>query len=146
MLLAQEVTMKKVINIFLGIILGAFLVSCSTIVVQDVWESAVYTESQELGTGEKTITVYVIAEEKTVEFTVHTDKETLGEALIEHNLIAGENSSYGLYVKEVNGIYADYNTTKSYWGINKNGESLMTGVDAEKITDGDEYEFVYTKN
>ncbi|MBR5809520.1 MAG: DUF4430 domain-containing protein, partial [Clostridia bacterium] len=46
----------------------------------------------------------------------------------------------------VNGVFADYNTTKSYWGINKNGESLMTGVDSAKIADGDSYEFVYNKN
>ncbi len=139
--------MKKVINIMLGIVLCIVLVSCgANETPQDIWESATYTENQEFGTGETTITVDVIAEDGSVEFTVHTDKETLGDALLEHDLISGDDGAYGLYVKVVNGIYADYNTTKSYWGINKNGESLMTGVDTEEIADGDTYEFVYTKN
>ena len=138
--------MKKAVNIILGLALCIVLVSCGANVSQNIWGSATYTENQEIGTGEKTITVDVLAEEKTVEFTVHTDKETLGDALLEYELIAGDKGAYGLYVKVVNGIYADYNTTKSYWGINKNGESLMTGVDAEKIADGDNYEFIYTKN
>ena len=140
-------TAKSVIKIVLGILLCVLLVSCNaTDIPKDIWESATYTENQELGSGEKTITVEVLAEEKSVEFMVHTDKETLGDALLEHNLISGEQGAYGLYVKVVNGILADYNTTKSYWGINKNGESLTTGVDSDKILDGDSYEFIYTKN
>lgn len=138
--------MKKLLKILICMAIGIVLVSCGGNQKQDVWESATYTENQEFGVGEKTIAIDVIAEEISVEFMVHTDKETLGDALLEHDLIAGDSGAYGLYVKKVNGIYADYNTTKSYWGINKNGESLMTGVDAEKISDGDKYEFVYTKN
>jgi len=139
--------MKRIINILIGVALCLYLVSCGiSDAPKDIWESAIYTENQELGNGEKTITVDVVAEEKSVEITVHTDQENLGDALIEHQLISGEQGAYGLYVKEVNGILADYNITKSYWGINKNGESLMTGVDSAEITDGDSYEFVYTKN
>ena len=65
---------------------------------------------------------------------------------MEHNIISGENGAYGLYVKTVNGILADYNITKSYWSINKDGEYMLTGVDSTKIEDGDVYEFVYTKD
>lgn len=138
---------KNILKLIVGMVLCLLLVSCNKVETpKDIWENAIYTEDTELGSGEKTITVDVITEEKSVEFTVYTDKETLGDALLEHNLISGEGGPYGLYVKSVNGIFADYNTTKSYWGINKNGESLMTGVDSENITDGDEYEFKYTKN
>lgn len=137
---------KNPLYMALVVVLSFMLVSCGTDTPKDIWQNATYTENAELGSGEKTITVEVIAEEKSVEFTVHTDKETLGDALGEHNLIAGEQGAYGLYVKAVNGILADYNTTQSYWGINKNGESLMTGVDSEAISDGDSYEFTYTKN
>lgn len=135
------------LSVVLAVALSFVFVSCgANNVPTDVWESATYTENQEIGSGETTIMVDVLAEEKVVKFTVHTDKETLGDALMEHNLIAGDNGTYGLYVKEVNGIFADYNTTKSYWGINKNGESLMTGVDTDSISDGDSYEFTYIKN
>ena len=138
---------KNTFSIIFVILLSISLFSCSANnTPKDIWESATYTENQEFGNGEKTITLDVVAEEKSTEFTVHTDKENLGDALQEFDLISGDEGAYGLYVKLVNGILADYNITKSYWGINKDGESLMTGVDTTEISDGDSYEFVYTKN
>lgn len=110
-----------------------------------LWANAVYTADTELGEGEKAVTVEVSAEDTTVTFTIHTDAETLGDALIAHGLISGEESEYGLYVKEVNGIKADYDTDKAYWASYKDGEYLQTGVDTTKISDGDKYELVYTK-
>ncbi len=110
-----------------------------------VWEKATYTQDTMLGSGSKTFTLVVKAEEKEVTFTVKTDKETVGEALIENKLISGEQGTYGLYVKFVNGIEADYNKTKSYWAFSKNGEGLMTGVDGEKITENARYELVCVK-
>lgn len=111
----------------------------------DLWADAMYTENTELGNGEKTISVEVVTPEKTVVFTLHTDKSILGEALVEHNLIEGEKGAYGLYVKKVNGILADYDINGCYWGFNKNGEGMMTGVDGAEISDGDRYSIVYTK-
>ena len=113
--------------------------------VTDVWENAIYKEDTEFGKGEKTVIVEVMAEDKSVTFKIHSDKKTLGDALIEHKLIDGENGAYGLYVKKVNGITADYDINKCYWGINKSGESLMSGVDGVEFKDGEHYEFVYTK-
>ena len=78
-------------------------------------------------------------------FTIKTDKKILGDALLEHDLIAGEEGPYGLYVKKVNGITADYDKTQTYWALKKNGKDVMTGVDMTEITDGEHYEFVYTK-
>ena len=69
----------------------------------------------------------------------------LGDALIEHNLISGENGPYGLYVKVVNGITADYDINQSYWSLSKDGEYLQTGVDVTEISDGEHYELTYTK-
>lgn len=111
----------------------------------DLWADAMYTENTELGNGEKTISVEVVTPEKTVVFTLRTDKNILGEALVEHSLIEGEKGAYGLYVKKVNGILADYDINGCYWGFNKNGEGMMTGVDGAEISDGDRYSIVYTK-
>ena len=77
--------------------------------------------------------------------TIKTDKTILGDALLEHSLIAGEEGAYGLYVKFVNGIRADYDLDGAYWGFNKGGEYMMTGVDGTTIADGDKYELVWTK-
>ena len=109
-----------------------------------LWESATYLNDTEFGTGEKTLTVEVTAEEQTVTFTVKTDKETVGDALLEHNLIDGEESEYGLYVKVVNGIVADYDVNQSYWALYIDGEYATTGIDSTEITDGVKYQLVYT--
>lgn len=37
--------------------------------------------------------------EKETKFEIHTDKETVGAALLELDLIAGDDSEYGLYEK-----------------------------------------------
>ena len=110
-----------------------------------VWANAAYTADTEFGEGKTTVNVEVKAEDTSVTFTLHTDKTTLGDALLEHALIAGEQGEYGLYVKVVNGITADYDKDGHYWSICKNGEALMTGVDATEINDGEHYELVYAK-
>jgi hypothetical protein len=89
--------------------------------------------------------VEVKVEEQSVTFTIKTDKTTLGEALMEHGLIAGDVGQFGLYVKVVNGITADYDIDQSYWAFTKNGEMMLTGVDMTNIADGEHYELVYTK-
>ncbi len=120
-------------------------VSCGRGENTDLWASATYQTDAELGTGSKTVTVKVQAQQKTVAFTIHTDAETLGDALLTLGLISGEPGDYGMYIKQVNGITADYDVDRSYWGFYKLGEYMMTGVDATVIADGDCYELVYTK-
>lgn len=135
----------RVLSLLLLFVCCFSFAACKKYEETDIWATAVYTEDAEFGNGNNTIQVEVQAEEKSVTFTLHTDKETLGEALSDFDLISGEQGAYGLYVKVVNGILADYNQTKSYWGIEKNGESLMTGVDGVTIANGEHYELVYTK-
>ena len=139
--------MKKTLNsILLLLALIICLSSCATPVdLGELWEGATYTEDTEFGEGETTVTVEVKAGEYSVSFTINTDKTILGEALIEHSLIEGEDGPYGLYVKKVNGILADYDIDGSYWGFYKDGEYMMTGVERTEIADGEHYELVYTK-
>lgn len=110
-----------------------------------LWDQATYTEDQTFGEGDATITLNVEAEDKNVTFTLHTDKDTVGEALTEHHLIGGEEGPYGLYVKVVNGIEADYDKNQSFWSFTQNGEVSMTGVDQTEIQDGVAYALIYTK-
>ena len=139
--------MKKfLLFLMLTAVMCIGLVGCAKNVAEvSLWENAMYNSDTELGNGAKSIQVEVQTEEKNITFTIHTDKETVGAALIEHNLIAGENGAYGLYVKVVNGIEADYDKNQCFWSFCKNGEGLMTGVDNEKTEDGAHYELVYTK-
>ena len=112
---------------------------------EGVWSDAIYLEDASFGEGEKTIEVEVTAEDKSVTFTVSTDAETLADALIEHSLIEGEEGAYGIYIKKVNGILADYDIDGYYWSLSKGGEYLMTGADTTEISDGESYELTRTK-
>ena len=58
--------------------------------------------------GSKTITLTVVfADESTKEFTIKTNEDFLRGALEQENLIAGDESDWGLYVKTVAGVTAD---------------------------------------
>ncbi len=107
--------------------------------------TARYTEDTTLGTGSKTITVTVKDNEgKAVVFTIKTDAEKVGDALLENELIAGDQGAYGMYIKVVNGLRADYDKDQAYWAFTIGGEMAMTGVDQTDLTDGGVYELVYT--
>ena len=110
-----------------------------------VWADALYTEDTEFGEGAKTVICEVKAEDKTVTFTVKTDKDTVGEALMENGLVEGDEGPYGLYIKKVNGILADYDVNQSYWAFYIDGEMASTGVDGAEITEGVTYQLVYSK-
>ena len=106
----------------------------------DPWSSAIYTENKEFGEGAKTCTVLVTVGDHNVTFTLHTDEEYLGAALLAHELITGEEGAYGLYVKTVNGVRAVWEEDGTYWALYVNGGYGMTGVDTTPITDGDAFE------
>lgn len=89
----------------------------------------------------KTITVTVVhGDGSTKDFTVKTDKELLGEALTDEELIEGENGPYGLFVKTVDGETVD-DANQEWWCLTKGGESVETGVDSTPVEDGATYEW-----
>lgn len=106
----------------------------------------VSAEATVLGEGKTQFTFTVTDKEGTkTSFEVHTDKEMVGEALLECGLIEGDEGQYGLYVKKVNGILADFNTDGTYWAFYVNGEYAVTGVDVTPITAGETYSFKVEK-
>lgn len=99
-----------------------------------------------IGKGEtKFMFIVTDKEGKDTSFEIHTDKGTVGEALTDAGLIEGEQSSYGLYVKTVNGIKADYDVDKTYWAFYIDGQYAPTGVDATKVEAGKTYSFKIEK-
>ena len=123
------------------------LVSCDYFIrrdLPDIWQDAIYVTDTELGEGSKTFTFKVEVEENSVTFTIHTDAKTVGEALLELGLIEGENGQWGLYVKKVNGMTADYDIDQTYWAFYENG-NYGNGVDVTDVTDGYTYSFVRTR-
>ena len=90
--------------------------------------------------GAKTITVQVVADgEVKSEHSIGTDAEYLRGALEEAGLVAGEDSEYGLFITQVDGIAAD-EARQEWWCITKGGKDVMTGVDSTPIADGDTFE------
>ncbi len=136
---------RRIALVLLALLLLLSFVACATVEKSGVWEDATYRKDKEFGKGETTVYVKVEAEEQSVTFTIHTDKDTLGDALKEHDLVAGEESEFGLYVKTVNGILADYDEDGSYWSLTKDGEMMMVGVDGAEIADGEHYELTRAK-
>ena len=108
---------------------------------EGLWENATYLEDTTLGEGSTTFKMVVKAGEQSVTFTVNTNKATVGAALLELNLIEGDN---GMYTK-VNGITADYNVDKSYWGFFVNDAYANEGIDTTKIEKDSTYKLEYTK-
>lgn len=98
--------------------------------------------------GEGAVSFYfnvVTADQETTYFQINTDKTTVGEALLELGLVEGEVGDYGLYVKTVNGITADYDVDQTYWAFYIDGEYAMTGVDSTDVTAGSTYTFAVEK-
>ncbi len=112
---------------------------------QGPWANAKYKEDTSLGEGANQIILTVKVEENSVKFTINSDKTKLGEILLDNELVQGEQGAYGLYIKYVNGIRADYELDKAYWEITKDGEMVNSGADSIEILSGDKYELTYKK-
>ena len=98
------------------------------------------------GEGETVFYFNVVDKDGKVDkFEIHTDKTIVGEALLELGLIEGEEGAYGLYVKVVNGITADYETDGTYWAFYEGDDYAMTGVDLTEIQAGATYAFKVSK-
>lgn len=138
--------MMKVMSLTLLFVFVLSLVACQNeTTTVSVWEEATYTEDMTIGEGKKVFDFVVEAEDKSVVFTIKTDAEFLGEALQEHKLVSGEEGPYGLYIKYVNGILADYDKNGAYWGFYQDGEYMNVGADETVIQSGAEYKVVYEK-
>ena len=99
-----------------------------------------------VGEGEVQFVFEIVDGEGNVtKMAVNTDKKTVGEALVDNALVEGEDSEYGLYVKTVNGITADYDVDQTYWAFYIDGEYAATGVDQTDIEAGSTYSFKVEK-
>lgn len=126
--------MKRKKNLRISLLLIAFVL----LVAGGIY---LYNQSrQETQEGSKTITVEIVmADDDSTSYNIKTDEEYLREALEQENLIAGEESDLGLYVKTINGYTIDEDK-QEWWLFFKNGESLTTGVDETVVYDGDIFE------
>ena len=120
------------------------IVAAAVVVVVAVMLGCWFAFGPKGSAGQKDIAVTVVYADATSDtFDISTDAELLRQALEEQNLIAGDESEYGLMVTEVNGVAAD-SSKEEWWCFTKSGEMLMTGVDSTPVADGDQFEITLT--
>ena len=161
-------TVKKSFALVLALVLALGMTACgngessssetaSSAAASEVSSEAVSSEAasseaapaesaagEEETTGSKTITLTVVHGDGTSnDITVSTDAENLRDALEAEGIIAGEDSSYGMFVQTVDGETAD-DGEQEWWCLTKGGEMWNYGVDDTEIADGDVYEFTLT--
>lgn len=133
--------MKRFLPLFLSALMLLSLVGCGGNAGQPAGNKVI-EDGATIGEGEKSfVTEVVDADGNTVKFTVQTNEKTVGEALQKLGVIDGEEGDYGLYIKTVNGITADYNKDGVYWAFYVDGEYAMTGADMTDVVDGTVYTF-----
>ncbi len=147
----QMTKFKKKLSLILCIVLIAAMTLCTTACSNN--NASTTTENQTkqttsnaehtvLGEGETEFFFSVTdLDGNETWFTIHTDKKTVGEALQDVNLIAGDKGEYGIYVKTVNGITVDYDKDGKFWAFYVDGKSSLNGVDSTDITEGATYSF-----
>ena len=145
-------TTQKILALFLVAITLFSFASCKggerppEVPENSLWNSAVYTEDTEFFNGYKHLGILFTVEGKTIVFNIYSDAETVGDALLESDLVKGTEGPYGLYISHVNGIKAVYEEDGAYWAFyDRDGELMSTGVDMTSFADGDVYELRYTK-
>jgi len=120
------------------VIIGTVCVALLAVVLLVVWRMTAPTGTA----GSKQITVQVVHKDNsTKDFSLSTDQEFLGRALVDGGVVEDNQSSYGLYILTADGETAD-ESNQEWWQITKNGESLMTGADETPIADGEHYELI----
>jgi len=141
----KKLLKKNLSLIFVAVLFAAMTLNtgCGDKSVQTVNADVTKTiEGCTLGEGTTEFAFNVVDKDgNETAFTIKTDEKTVGAALLKVNLIAGEDSQYGLYVKTVNGIVADYDVDQTYWAFYIDGDYAMTGVDATEIVPGSSYTF-----
>lgn len=142
----KNASIKKMLSLILCVVLIAamalFTTGCSDTPAETTAPLSGTAEPTVLGEGSKVFPFTIVDRDgiQTV-YEIHTDAATVGEALLELELIAGDMGDYGLYVKTVAGQTLDYEADGMYWSFYVDGEYALAGVDLTEITEGASYMF-----
>lgn len=143
----KKTNIKQMLSFIVCMLLIAamalFTIGCNDNAKQESENSSVtQTDVKEIGNGKTKLSFTAVdLYGNETEFLVKTDKTTVGEALAEHNIIAGEQGSYGLYVKTVNGITLDFDKDGTYWAFYVDDKYAEKGVDQTEINENSVYSF-----
>ena len=132
--------MKKLLAILLAMALVLSLCACGKKAVPVEAGAPVVNDGDVIGEGKNSFTLEIVDKDgEKITATIKCDDTIVGDALQAYGIIAGEEAEYGLYIKSVNGITADYDKDGTYWSFYVNGEYAVTGVDLTAIENGATY-------
>ncbi len=144
-------SMKRLLSLFLCLALIAAMALSMTGCKDDsktpeTTEASIndgtFEDGAVLGEGATSFALVVVdVDGKETKATVKTDKKTVGEALLELGVIAGETFDFGVMIKTVNGVTLDYEVDGKYWAFYIGDEYAMTGADATEIDPTVTYSF-----
>ena len=89
--------------------------------------------------GAKHITVDLVGKESSRTVQIDTDEEMLGAALVNEQLVEGDQGEFGLFITTVDGYTADADA-QEWWCLTKGGEYVNTSADSTPIADGVQFE------
>ena len=131
--------MKKYVKFFI-------IVLCIALIAAIVLYTKGFFSKDQSSSETKTFTFLVTdAEGQDTSYVISSSENTVGNALVDEGLISGDDGPYGLYVKTVCGITADYDIDGSYWAFYINGNLAPSSVDSTNIQDGFTYSFKIEK-
>ncbi len=138
--------MKKTLISAIAIVLSLALVFCGCTNNGGTETTTSTTEVVSVNPGDdgyqKSFTFEVVDKDGNKKQTeILTNGQYVGKVLQELEYIKGEQGDYGIYIKEVDGIVADYDVDGTYWAFYVDGEMSMTGADQVEIVDGSVYSF-----
>ena len=111
-----------------------------TVAAEGLWENATYRTNTTVGDGAKSVSFTVEADGKIITITLKTDKDTLGEAMFEQDLINDAS-----FFNVLNGIEASWEKDQAYWAFYEGDTMMPYGVNDQEINGGESFRFVYTK-
>ena len=133
---------KNLLALVLAFVLiaAAALTGCSGAPTETTAPIAPDGAVTELGEGATNFELTIVDKEGVTHlYRIHTNVGMVGEALIEVDLIDGEQGPYGMYIKSVLGQVLDYETDGMYWSFYVGSEYALTGVDQTPVELGAQY-------
>lgn len=139
--------MLSVIGVFVLIAAMALnFTGCSSAPAPTTPPTETASASEQTEAYKHTFTLTVVdLEGKETDLVVMTNREYVGEALLEEGIITGDMGDYGMYINTVNDITADWDKDQTYWAFYVDGEYALTGVDTTPIEENTGYSLVLTK-
>lgn len=141
---------KAIVSIFSFVLIAAMALSFTACVESnqkgEVVDNTSSVSALTIGEGEKQF--YLVVTDingGNALFSVKTDEKTVGGALTSLEIVKGEQGSYGLFIKSVLGITADFDKTQTYWAFYIDGQYATSGIDTTDIEQGKTYELRVSK-